>query len=154
MKQLKSRIPNLYVLLSGPSRGFIKKGLEELGISYKHVFYDDYKKVCELYWGINCYLVASRQEGGPKAVLESMASRVPLVSTRVGQAMDLVEDEKSGFLADSEDIEGLVDRVCYVYENPGKLDRLLDHGITIAGENNYNAQIPLWENFLNGFVEK
>jgi len=35
------------------------------------------------------YLVTSREEGGPKALLESMASGIPVVSTRVGMADDL-----------------------------------------------------------------
>ena len=39
---------------------------------------------------IDVCLVASRDEGGPRAVLESMATGVPLVTTRVGQAADLV----------------------------------------------------------------
>ena len=34
--------------------------------------------------------IASRQEGGPKSILESMATGVPLVTTRAGQAPDLV----------------------------------------------------------------
>ena len=41
-------------------------------------------------------LVASRDEGGPRAVLESMATGVPLVTTRVGQAADLVEHGVNG----------------------------------------------------------
>ena len=42
------------------------------------------------YRALDAYLVTSRDEGGPKAVLESMATGVPIVSTRVGQAVDLV----------------------------------------------------------------
>ena len=38
------------------------------------------------YHAVDVCLVTSRQEGGPKAVLESMAAGVPLVTTRVGQA--------------------------------------------------------------------
>jgi len=42
---------------------------------------------------LDLYIVASREEGEPKAILESMASGVPLVTTEVGQAMDFVEHE-------------------------------------------------------------
>jgi len=35
------------------------------------------------------FVVASRQEGGPKSALESMAAGVPLVSTRVGQVPEI-----------------------------------------------------------------
>jgi glycosyltransferase involved in cell wall biosynthesis len=42
---------------------------------------------------MDIYIVTGWHEGGPKAVLESMAAGVPLVTTRVGQAMDLVQNE-------------------------------------------------------------
>ena len=41
------------------------------------------------------------------AVLESMASGVPLVSTRVGMSNDLICDGVSGFLNEIEDADGL-----------------------------------------------
>ncbi len=50
-------------------------------------------------------MIASRQEGGPKAALEAMATGVPLVTTRVGQAADLVEDGANGWMVEVEDVE-------------------------------------------------
>ena len=59
------------------------------------------------YHALDVYLVPSRQEGGPKAVLESMATGVPLVTTRVGQAQELVEDGRNGLLVGVDDSEAL-----------------------------------------------
>ena len=56
---------------------------------------------------IDAYVVASRQEGGPKAVLESMACGVPLVTTRVGQAIDLVQHGVNGWMSAPEDANHL-----------------------------------------------
>jgi glycosyltransferase involved in cell wall biosynthesis len=44
------------------------------------------------------------------ALMESMASGVPVVSTSVGMAPDLIVDGVTGGLAVSEDVEGLVNR--------------------------------------------
>lgn len=150
IKNLKEKIPNLYVLLSGPSRGYVKNSLEEMGVHYQHTFYDDYFQVCRQYEALDCYLVASRQEGGPKSVLESMASRVPIVTTRVGQAMDLVKDQVNGFITESEDLDGLTDRVFSVYENK-YASYLLDEAYQVASVNTYEAQTPLWEDFFSDF---
>lgn len=153
LEALKPRIPELWVLLSGPSRGYVKKGLERLGIPYRHCFFDEYVKIGRLYNALDVYIVTSRQEGGPKAVLESMASGVPLVTTRVGQAMDLVRHGENGWMASPEDVEGLAHWTRWIHEHPGDLERVRKQGLRTASENTYDSQVPLWRKFFDGFVE-
>ena len=106
MELLRIRVPELFVLLSGPARGYVKTGLDRLGVPFKHLYVDSYPEVGQLFQALDAYIVSSRQEGGPKAVLESMASGVPLVTTRVGQAMDLVHHDVNGWMVESEDYDG------------------------------------------------
>jgi len=100
---------SLFVLLTGPSRGYVRKGLDRLGVPYHHEFVQDYTDLVHFYHALDLYLVTSREEGGPKAVMESMATGVPLVTTRVGMAPDLVHDGENGFLCEVEDVERLAD---------------------------------------------
>lgn len=153
LELLKIKIPELFVLLSGPARGYVKRGLEQLKIPYCHRYLNDYPEVGELFQALDLYIVASRQEGGPKAVLESMASGVPLVTTRVGQAMDLVQNNQNGWMVDVEDIEGLAYWAEYALNNKSDRDRIIQSGLQTAKANSYDAQIPLWRDFMNGFVE-
>ena len=46
-----------------------------------------------------------------------MASGVPLVSTKVGMAPDVIKDGENGYLVDVEDVEGLYARACEVIES-------------------------------------
>jgi glycosyltransferase involved in cell wall biosynthesis len=132
----------------------VKKGLDELQIPYKHVYLKSYPDVAEMFWALDIYLVASRQEGGPKAILESMASGIPIVSTRVGQAVDLIRNGENGWLTDVEDVEGLAASVLQVYGlGDDALTPVLEHGRESAKANDYTAQIPLWASFMKGFVE-
>jgi len=95
----------VFVLLTGPSRGYVKKELEKRNIPYKSMGYlKDYKEVAYFYNVLDLYIVASRIEGGPEAIVESMASGVPLVSTKMGMAPDIIVDGENGFLAEVEDI--------------------------------------------------
>ncbi len=107
VKRLKEKIPNVLVLLTGPSRGFVKRGLSAAGVPFVHRLLDRYAEVGHYYQAIDLYLVTSRDEGGPKAILESMASGVPLVTTRVGQAIDLVRHQENAWMVESEDVDGL-----------------------------------------------
>jgi glycosyltransferase involved in cell wall biosynthesis len=140
-------------LLSGPARGFVKKGLEEAKIPYTHVYLNSYPDVAKLFQALDLYIVASRQEGGPKAILESMASGVPLVTTRVGQAMDLVKHGVNAFMADVEDVEALTAYALKVHRSSeNDLLPMLKSGRKTAEANSYTSQIPLWAKFMDGFV--
>jgi glycosyltransferase involved in cell wall biosynthesis len=96
-------------LLTGPSRGFVKERLREKGIPFVHVMVEDYAKIGGFYGCLDLYLVTSREEGGPLALMECMATGVPLVSTRVGMAPDIVTHGENGFLAEIGDAAGIAE---------------------------------------------
>ena len=151
---LKSRVPELLVLLSGPARGYVKAGLERLGVPYRHCYLKDYQEIGELFHSLDLYIVASRQEGGPKAILEAMACGVPLVTTRVGQAMDLVRHGENAWMVEVEDTEGLAHYAEQALAHPDSLAPMLEQGRRTAEANAYPAQIPLWRAFMDGFVNR
>ncbi len=154
MKRLKKTIPKLFVMLSGPARGYVKQGLEEADIRYLHSYLKSYPDIARLFQALDLYVVASRQEGGPKAILESMATGVPLVTTRVGQAMDLVKHGENAWMTDVEDVDALASFSLQVYRSAqADLQPMLDAGRKTAEANTYESQIPLWAEFMKGFVE-
>jgi glycosyltransferase involved in cell wall biosynthesis len=155
IRLLKKNIPELFVLLTGPSRGYVKRGLDEMDAPYKHAYYKHYPEVAEMFAALDLYIVASRQEGGPKAILESMASGVPLVTTRVGQAMDIVNHGINAWMTDVEDVEGLAAYALQVYRSGGdSLNAVLSAGRATAEANSYDLQTGMWASFMNGFVER
>jgi len=154
IERLKSRIPELYVVLSGPSRGYVKAGLEKLGVPYRHLQLKQYADVGLLYRALDLYMVTSRDEGGPKAILESMASGVPLVTTRVGQAVDLVEHSHNAWMVESEDVEGLAHWAWHAIDCRSSLEPVLRLARQAAEMQSYEAQASLWQRFFEGYVEQ
>jgi len=146
LRQLRERRPELHVLLSGPARGYVREGLERLGIPYVHRRLEHYEEIGALYAALDAYVVPSRQEGGPKGVLEAMASGIPLVSTRVGQATELIRDGENGWLVDVGDAEALAERLAHADRST------VAAGLETARANSYDAQVPLWLAFFDGFV--
>ena len=106
VEQLNQQYP-IFVFLTGPARGYVKKRLEDANIPYKHVFLRDYQDVAYYYTLLDVYLITSRAEGGPKALLESWASGIPVISTRVGMCADLIQHQKNGLLAEVGDRSAL-----------------------------------------------
>ena len=109
VRRLAERRP-VFVLLTGPARGYVRLGLERHGIPYRHDFLNDYRDMARYYYALDLYLVTSREEGGPMALMESMATHVPVVSTKVGQAEDLVTDRVTGGLVEVDDVAGICER--------------------------------------------
>jgi glycosyltransferase involved in cell wall biosynthesis len=152
LEALRASVPELHVLLTGVARGYVRRELERLGIPYVHVRPGSRAELAEAYQALDVYLVASRQEGGPKAVLESMATGTPLVATRVGQAQELVRDGVNGWLVDVEDAEALAAGVLAVRDGSGATVR--DAGRATAEEHANERLDRLWAALLNGFVER
>ncbi len=154
MDLLKKEIPNLLVLLTGPARGYVKQGLERRGIPFRHQLLDSYDKVPLMYDALDAYLVSARQEGGPKSILESMSKGVPIVSTRVGQASELIEHGKNGWLCNVGDVEEMSQGLQQIHRDELLRKSMISRGFITAEENSYQSQIPLWDQFLTGFVKK
>ena len=150
---LRERVPELHVLLAGPARGYVRAGLERLEIPYCHRIVERYYQIGQLYQALDAYVVPSRQEGGPKGVFEAMASGVPVVTTRVGQAMDLVRHRENAWMVDVDDAEGLAHWLAHLAERSPELPEVIAAGLETAAVNTYEAQLPLWRSFFEGFVE-
>jgi glycosyltransferase involved in cell wall biosynthesis len=149
LARVRDRLPELHVLLSGPARGFVRRGLDELGIPYVHRAVERYADITTLYAALDVYVVPSRQEGGPKGVLEAMASGIAVASTRVGQAAELIEDAVNGRLVDVDDADALASALVAAAGDR----RIVSAGLATAAANSYEAQLPLWRRFFDGFVE-
>jgi glycosyltransferase involved in cell wall biosynthesis len=152
-ERLHERVPELTFLLTGPARGYVLTGLGRLGIPYRHALLPSVDAVAQAYEAIDVCLVTSRDEGGPRAVLEAMAVGVPLVTTRVGQAMDLVRHGENGWLVEVGDVDGLVEWTARAAATPAaELEPVLAAGRTMAEANSYDALRPRWRELFRGFV--
>jgi glycosyltransferase involved in cell wall biosynthesis len=152
--RLRELIPELSVLLTGPARGYVRRELESLGIPHEHRLLSSRDELARAYRGVDVCLVTSRQEGGPKAVLEAMATGVPLVTTRVGQATELVRDGENGLLADVDDVDALTAAVERVYGDAELRARLRGAGRETAEAHAEERLDPLWAQLLEGFVRR
>ncbi len=99
----------IYILLTGPARGYVKKRLTEAKIPFAHYYLKNYPDIVKYYQALDLYIVASRVEGGPKAILECMACGIPLVTTDVGLASDIItSDNKIAKIAKTGGVEEIV----------------------------------------------
>jgi glycosyltransferase involved in cell wall biosynthesis len=151
-ERVREEIPELAVLLTGPARGFVRHELGRRSIPFVHALARSRSELARAYRALDVYVVTSRQEGGPKAMFEAMASGVPFVTTRVGQAQELVEDGRNGMLCDVEDVGALAGAVVRVAEDESLRDALCAAGRRTAEAYALEMLDPEWQKLLDGFV--
>lgn len=109
----------VHALLTGPGRRYVRQGLESHGVPFTHLPQDDKSEMAQMYHALDAYCVSSREEGGPAPLRESMASGVPVVSTLVGLAIDMIDDGRNGFVVEVEDAAGLSNGLLRLAEDAG-----------------------------------
>jgi glycosyltransferase involved in cell wall biosynthesis len=128
----------VHVLLTGPARGFVKAGLDRAGIPYTHTILPNFQLLPPMYRALDIYLIPSRDEGGPKGLLEAAASGVPVVSTRVGMSADVVEHGRNGVLADIDDVNGLASAMRWLSEDRTAYERIAINGRLLAERHDWS----------------
>ena len=68
------------------------------------------KNMVEFYHGIDYYICASWNEGTPNPALEAGACGVPVITTRVGNMPELIQDGVTGFFIEPT-LQSIVDNV-------------------------------------------
>jgi glycosyltransferase involved in cell wall biosynthesis len=152
IERLKPRVPELFVLLTGPARGYVRRELERIGVPHEHVLLGSRDELAPAYHTLDVYLVTSRQEGGPKATFEAAASGVPVVTTRVGQAQELLADGVDALLTDVDDVDALAAAVQRIYEDVTLAVRLRTAGRAKAEAFSEERLDSRWAELLDGFV--
>lgn len=84
---------DILILLSGTRRNYIIDQLNKRKINFQYFEMVDFKTLNELYNILDLYIVASRVEGGPQAILECAATKTPIISTDVGLARAILPTE-------------------------------------------------------------
>lgn len=135
---------DIFVLLTGPARGYVKKRLSASNIPFLHHYLKDPHEVADYFRISDLCLITSREEGGPKAILEAMACGVPVVSTRVGMAPDVIVNGENGFLVDIENLESLIQRSTSILADVSLRQKFISNGLKTITRYNYSNIISMY----------
>jgi glycosyltransferase involved in cell wall biosynthesis len=138
---------DIHVLITGPSRGYVKNELEKLKIPFTYIFLENYLEMVDCYNIIDLYLITSRVEGGPKGSLEALASGVPLVSTKVGWIPELIKNGHNGFVAEVENVKMICKYVEELINNKELRKKFIKNGLK-------SVQKYSWENVAKNYYKK
>jgi len=93
----------------GPQMPVLQSLAEELGIDDRVHFlgWQSREQLMKCYGKANVFVFPSRHEGMPNAMLEAMASGLPVIASCIAGSEELVVNGETGYLVPSEDVEAL-----------------------------------------------
>jgi len=123
VEKLNENDGSVEVILSGWRRQYVMGRLDKAGIKYHYYNLVDFKTMNKLYNMLDLYIVSSRVEGGPQAIVECALAKIPIISTDVGIASQILSLES---LYDLKDFERAIPDIECAYGNVQKYN--IPHG--------------------------
>jgi glycosyltransferase involved in cell wall biosynthesis len=108
--------------------GELRRELEgaagSLGIAGRTRFLGWRRVLASIYGASDVFLLTSRNEGTPVALIEALAAGVPGVSTDVGGVRDVIDSEQVGLLAPAGDADALARHILALLADPDRARRM------------------------------
>lgn len=112
--------PRVLALIAGDGelRGDLEAAARQLGIADRVRFLGWRRDLSTIYGATDVFMLTSRNEGTPVALIEAMASGVPGVSTDVGGVKDVIDSADVGARVPDGDAAGLAANVVRYLADP------------------------------------
>src|SRR3990167_5736378 len=147
IQQVYRSIPNIKVWIIGTapkSKFHYREDLEilvkRLGLAHIVEFLGQRNDIPQLFSKINLLVMASTtHEAFGRVVIEAQASGVPVVATRVGGVVDIVEDGVDGLLCVPKDSEGMAEAIIRILRD-NELSSLLAKNGRLKALSKFNLE--------------
>jgi glycosyltransferase involved in cell wall biosynthesis len=116
----------LYLVGDGPERGMLEARRDALGLGERVTFLGARSDVSEVLTAADAFVMSSKSEGLPMALLEAMAAGVPCIATAVGGIPDLFGDDR-GLSVPAQDALALADAMAAIVRSPELRQRLVSN---------------------------
>lgn len=135
-KGVREEYPNVRCLVVGPYdsnpsalkpeelKFYIETGIIE--------YFGEQSDVRPFIAACSTYVLPSYYEGTPKTVLEAMAMGRAIITTNAPGCKETVTDGVNGFLVEVKDVEGIINKMKYLIENPGANQSMGENSLKIA----------------------
>ncbi len=129
MSKLVKDFPNSVLLIAGngPEKENLEKQISELGLqnNVKMLGYctclEKYQRITDV--SVSC----SKREGLPLNIVEAMLTKNPVVATKNRGHCELIEDGRTGFIVNIDDIDSMYNNILSLLADKHKCDKIGDN---------------------------
>ena len=118
--------PNYRLVIygEGPMREMLQKQINNLELQDAVVLAGRSNDLWNKIVKAEAFLLTSEYEGMSNALIEAMCLGLPVISTKVAGATDLIKDGENGFLIDVHDMDSLTDRMTILADSPEQREQM------------------------------
>lgn len=136
LSRVRQQYPSVKALIvgAGPSRDQIAAEIRQLGLE-EHVFLCGARAdMASVYRQMSYLVIPSLREGLPYALLEALASKVPVVATAVGDIPRLIKHGDTGYLVPPGNVEELYKYMVALIRDTDMAVKLAEEGHRVVRE--------------------
>jgi len=124
----------------GPQEPMLKQQVEDRGLKDRVIFAGRREDVQDWLRAFDVFALPSTgNEGIPQALMQAMATGLPVVTTPVGAIPELVSHNESGFIVKPENPASLAEGLATVLSNPALAKRIGDAGRAVVEQKHTKA---------------
>lgn len=143
----------LYVICGdGPLKAQLRAKAEELGVRDRLKLLGFRKDIAELHKAADIFVFPSLQEGLPVALMEAMASGLPIVASKIRGNEDLISNNQGGYLVNPTDSEQVAKAIEKMIQNPKKREKMEKRNLEIITKYGQETVLQKMDEFFNEIV--
>lgn len=144
----------LVIYGEGEERCALEEQIKELSLENVVQLPGSRKNVHSLILHAELFVMSSKYEGMPNALIEAMCLGLPCISTRVSGATELIYHSINGMLVTNNDCDALTNAMLYMLNNREEANTMAVEATKVAQKLDMNTIVQQWVNFIIQGVEK
>ena len=101
----------LIIIGDGQLRPKLEAQIKKFNLENQITFTGSIPNASQYLKAFDLFVLPSRKEGLPYAIMEAQAAQIPIVATKVGGTPEIIQDGVNGYLAESEDSDDLAEKI-------------------------------------------
>jgi len=154
-KEICHQYHNVRICLigEGPEKEKLMLAAQENGIQAQVIFCGARHDIPLVLNGMDVFVLPSLNEGLPNAVLEAMATKIPVIASHVGGVPEVVQNEENGLLFTSNDPTSLTRKLEDLISYPEKRKMLAQNGRDrVVSQFSLDSMVKAYEDLYQSLV--
>ena len=157
-KEIINKYPDYQLEIYGEGRlkNELQKFITDLKLDTKVKLMGSTDDVKRILYKSSMFILSSKYEGMPNALMEAMALGVPCISTNCpcGGPNALIKNNENGLLIENENKEELVASICKLIENKSLSKKISINACKDSKNYSIDKIVKKWENIINSTIKK
>lgn len=154
MAHEKAERLSLHIFGAGPMRKDIENFVESIGLQKVIILEGITKDIRTVFEKSDIYVLFSKGEGYPNALMEALACGVPSISSAcpVGGPEDMINDGVNGILVPTNDVTALSDAIIKLVNDDQMKKKFSEESTVIRTTNEFTRIYRQWMNYIEEVI--